>query len=252
MEILKVENLCKEYGSGDNKVQAIKNMNFTVEKGEFVCIVGASGSGKSTLLHLIGGMDKPTNGKVIVDGEDIYSLDDNKLSAFRRRKVGFIFQSYNLIPVLTAEENINITVLLDNKKPDKKYIDGLIDTLNLSNRKNHLPNELSGGQQQRVSIARALANNPSLILADEPTGALDSKSAKVLLESMEKLNKDLNATIMMVTHDAFTASYADRILFIKDGKIFNELIKGNDSRNKFFDRIIDVITLLGGDVRDVC
>ena len=165
MEILKVENLCKEYGSGDNKVQAIKNMNFTVEKGEFVCIVGASGSGKSTLLHLIGGMDKPTNGKVIVDGEDIYSLDDNKLSAFRRRKVGFIFQSYNLIPVLTAEENINITVLLDNKKPDKKYIDGLIDTLNLSNRKNHLPNELSGGQQQRVSIARALANNPSLVFS---------------------------------------------------------------------------------------
>ena len=226
MEILKVENLCKEYGSGDNKVQAIKNMNFTVEKGEFVCIVGASGSGKSTLLHLIGGMDKPTNGKVIVDGEDIYSLDDNKLSAFRRRKVGFIFQSYNLIPVLTAEENINITVLLDNKKPDKKYIDGLIDTLNLSNRKNHLPNELSGGQQQRVSIARALANNPSLILADEPTGNLDRKNSQEVMELLIATVKKFNKTLILITHDIEIANLADRVIKIEDGEIVSdEVIK---------------------------
>lgn len=226
MEILKVENLCKEYGIGDNKVQAIKNMNFTVEKGEFVCIVGASGSGKSTLLHLIGGMDKPTNGKVIVDGEDIYSLDDNKLSAFRRRKVGFIFQSYNLIPVLTAEENINITVLLDNKKPDKKYIDGLIDTLNLSNRKNHLPNELSGGQQQRVSIARALANNPSLILADEPTGNLDRKNSQEVMELLIATVKKFNKTLILITHDIEIANLADRVIKIEDGEIVSdEVIK---------------------------
>lgn len=226
MEILKVENLCKEYGSGDNKVQAIKNMNFTVEKGEFVCIVGASGSGKSTLLHLIGGMDKPTNGKVIVDGENIYSLNDNKLSAFRRRKVGFIFQSYNLIPVLTAEENINITVLLDNKKPDKKYIDGLIDTLNLSNRKNHLPNELSGGQQQRVSIARALANNPSLILADEPTGNLDRKNSQEVMELLIATVKKFNKTLILITHDIEIANLADRVIKIEDGEIVSdEVIK---------------------------
>ena len=226
MEILKVENLCKEYGIGDNKVQAIKNMNFTVEKGEFVCIVGASGSGKSTLLHLIGGMDKPTNGKVIVDGENIYSLDDNKLSAFRRRKVGFIFQSYNLIPVLTAEENINITVLLDNKKPDKKYIDGLIDTLNLSNRKNHLPNELSGGQQQRVSIARALANNPSLILADEPTGNLDRKNSQEVMELLIATVKKFNKTLILITHDIEIANLADRVIKIEDGEIVSdEVIK---------------------------
>lgn len=226
MEILKVENLCKEYGSGDNKVQAIKNMNFTVEKGEFVCIVGASGSGKSTLLHLIGGMDKPTNGKVIVDGENIYSLDDNKLSAFRRRKVGFIFQSYNLIPVLTAEENINMTVLLDDKKPDKKYIDGLIDILNLSNRKNHLPNELSGGQQQRVSIARALANNPSLILADEPTGNLDRKSSQEVMELLIATVKKFNKTLILITHDIEIANLADRVIKIEDGEIVSdEVIK---------------------------
>lgn len=226
MEILKVENLCKEYGSGDNKVQAIKNMNFTVEKGEFVCIVGASGSGKSTLLHLIGGMDKPTNGKVIVDGENIYSLDDNKLSAFRRRKVGFIFQSYNLIPVLTAEENINMTVLLDDKKPDKKYIDGLIDTLNLSNRKNHLPNELSGGQQQRVSIARALANNPSLILADEPTGNLDRKNSQEVMELLIATVKKFNKTLILITHDIEIANLADRVIKIEDGEIVSdEVIK---------------------------
>ena len=226
MEILKVENLCKEYGSGDNKVQAIKNMNFTVEKGEFVCIVGASGSGKSTLLHLIGGMDKPTNGKVIVDGENIYSLDDNKLSAFRRRKIGFIFQSYNLIPVLTAEENINMTVLLDDKKPDKKYIDGLIDTLNLSNRKNHLPNELSGGQQQRVSISRALANNPTLILADEPTGNLDRKNSQEVMELLIATVKKFNKTLILITHDIEIAKLANRVIKIEDGEIVSdEVIK---------------------------
>ena len=198
----------------------------TVEKGEFVCIVGASGSGKSTLLHLIGGMDKPTNGKVIVDGENIYSLDDNKLSAFRRRKVGFIFQSYNLIPVLTAEENINMTVLLDDKKPDKKYIDGLIDTLNLSNRKNHLPNELSGGQQQRVSIARALANNPSLILADEPTGNLDRKSSQEVMELLIATVKKFNKTLILITHDIEIANLADRVIKIEDGEIVSdEVIK---------------------------
>lgn len=226
MEILKVENLCKEYGSGDNKVQAIKNMNFTVKKGEFICVVGASGSGKSTLLHLIGGMDKPTNGEVIVDGENIYSLNDNKLSAFRRRKVGFIFQCYNLIPVLTAEENIKMTVLLDNKKPDKKYIDDLINTLNLNSRKNHLPNELSGGQQQRVSIARALANNPSLILADEPTGNLDRKSSQEVIELLIATVKKFNKTLILITHDMEIANLAHRVIKIEDGEIVSdEVIK---------------------------
>lgn len=226
MEILKVENLCKEYGSGDNKVQAIKNMNFIVKKGEFICVVGASGSGKSTLLHLIGGMDKPTNGEVIVDGENIYSLNDNKLSAFRRRKVGFIFQCYNLIPVLTAEENIKMTVLLDNKKPDKKYIDDLINTLNLNSRKNHLPNELSGGQQQRVSIARALANNPSLILADEPTGNLDRKSSQEVMKLLIATVKKFNKTLILITHDIEIANLADRVIKIEDGEIVSdEVIK---------------------------
>ena len=250
--ILQTINLKKYYGEGENIVKAIDNTNINIFQGEFVAIVGKSGSGKSTLLHMLGALDKPTSGEVIIDNKYISTMKEEELAIFRRRKIGFIFQYYNLIPSINVWENIVLPIGLDSRRVDKDFVNDILDTLGLKEKKHNMPNTLSGVQQQRVAIARALASKPSIILADEPTGALDSKSAKVLLESMEKLNKDLNATIMMVTHDAFTASYADRILFIKDGKIFNELIKGNDSRNKFFDRIIDVITLLGGDVRDVC
>ena len=251
MEILRVDNLTKIYGKDTTKVVALDHVSFTVEKGEFVAIVGASGSGKSTLLHLIGGVDRPTSGKVYINGKDIFKFNDDKLAIFRRRQVGLIYQFYNLIPILNVEENITLPLALDNREVDKERLNDLLKLLGLENRKNHLPNELSGGQQQRTSIGRALINRPSIVLADEPTGALDSKSAKMLLESLEHLNTELNATIMMVTHDAFTASYASRILFIKDGKIFNELVRGNDSRKDFFNKIIEVVTLLGGDQRDV-
>ena len=252
--ILRIEQIEKYYGNKLNLTKAIDNISFDMDEGEFVAIMGASGSGKTTLLNCISTIDKVTSGHIFVGGEDITNLKGNKLNKFRREKLGFIFQDFNLLDTLTAYENIALalTICKINYGEINKRITNIADKLNIKDILNKYPYEMSGGQKQRVAAARAIITNPSLILADEPTGALDSKSAKVLLESMEKLNKDLNATIMMVTHDAFTASYADRILFIKDGKIFNELIKGNDSRNKFFDRIIDVITLLGGDVRDVC
>ena len=222
MEILKVENLTKVYGKGDNKVVALDNVSFTVEKGEFVAIVGASGSGKSTLLHLLGGVDKPTSGKVFIDDTDIFSLNDDKLSIFRRRQVGLIYQFYNLLPILNVEENIVLPMSLDNRKVSKEKISKLLDTLGLKERKNHLPNELSGGQQQRVAIGRALITNPTIVLADEPTGNLDSKSSDEIVSLLKKTNKDLKQTIIMITHNLEIAAIADRIIKIEDGKIVKE------------------------------
>ena len=201
MEILKVENLTKIYGKGTTKVVALDDVSFSVEKGEFVAIVGASGSGKSTLLHLIGGVDRPTSGKVYIDGKDIYKLNDDKLAIFRRRQVGLIYQFYNLIPILNVEENITLPLDLDNRKPNKDYLNSLIKLLGLENRKNHLPNELSGGQQQRTSIGRAMITNPTIILADEPTGNLDSKSSDEIVELLKKSNKEYKQTIIMITHN---------------------------------------------------
>ena len=222
MEILRVENLCKNYGKGNTLVRALNDVSFSVEKGEFVAVVGASGSGKSTLLHILGGVDKPTSGKVFVEGQDVYKLNENNLAIFRRRQVGLIYQFYNLIPILNVQENITLPILLDNKEVDKKYLDEIIDTLGLKNRINHLPNELSGGQQQRVSIGRALINRPSLLLADEPTGNLDSKSSKEIIELLKISNKKYNQTIIMITHDHNLALNANRIITIEDGKIISD------------------------------
>ncbi|MFA9398129.1 MAG: ABC transporter ATP-binding protein [Clostridiaceae bacterium] len=222
MDILKVENLSKIYGKGENKVEALKNVDFSVNKGEFVAIVGASGSGKSTLLHLIGGLDKPTDGKVIIDGESIYDYKEQRLAIFRRRKIGFIFQFFNLIPVLNVEENISLPALLDNDKVDKAYLDEVIKILGLEDRKTHLPSELSGGQQQRVSIGRALLNKPSIILADEPTGNLDSKTSKEVIELLKYTAKKFNQTLILITHDINIAAMADRVVTISDGQIVRE------------------------------
>ena len=222
MEILKVENLTKIYGKDSTKVVALDHVSFSVEKGEFVAIVGASGSGKSTLLHLIGGVDRPTSGKVYVNGQDIYKFDDDKLAIFRRRQVGLIYQFYNLIPILNVEENITLPVALDGRTPDKTKLNDMIKLLGLEARKNHLPNELSGGQQQRTSIGRALITNPSIILADEPTGNLDSKSSDEIVALLKKTNKELKQTIIMITHNMEIAACADRIIKIEDGKIVGE------------------------------
>lgn len=222
MEILKVENLTKIYGKGNTKVTALDNVTFSVEKGEFVAIVGASGSGKSTLLHILGGVDRPTSGKVIVDKEDVYKLNEANLAIFRRRQVGLIYQFYNLIPILNIEENITLPILLDGRKVDKEYLNELINILGLEKRLNHLPNELSGGEQQRVSIGRALMNRPAILLADEPTGNLDSKSSKEIVELLKLSNKKYNQTIIMITHDNSLALNADRIITIKDGRIIND------------------------------
>lgn len=219
MEILKVENLCKEYGKKNTLVKALDNVSFSVSKGEFVAIVGPSGSGKSTLLHILGGVDKPTSGHVYVEGSDVFSLNENNLAIFRRRQVGLIYQFYNLIPILNVLENISLPVLLDGKEPDQKYLNELVHTLGLESRVNHLPNELSGGQQQRVSIGRALIYHPSLLLADEPTGNLDSKSSQEIMELLELSNKKYGQTIIMITHDENLAMHADRIITIEDGKI---------------------------------
>ncbi|MBR6133584.1 MAG: ABC transporter ATP-binding protein [Bacilli bacterium] len=219
MKILKVENLTKEYGKGSTKVVALDHVSFSVEKGEFVAIVGASGSGKSTLLHLIGGVDRPTSGKVFIDGKDIYSFDDDKLAIFRRRQVGLIYQFYNLIPILNVEENIELPMSLDGRSVDKKDMNDLLKLLGLENRKNHLPNELSGGQQQRTSIGRALITKPTIVLADEPTGNLDSKSSDEIVALLKKSNKELKQTIIMITHNMEIAKEADRIIKLEDGKI---------------------------------
>ncbi len=223
MEILRVENLTKVYGSGTTKVIALNDVSFSVEKGEFVAIVGASGSGKSTLLHLIGGVDRPTSGKVFIDGKNIYNYDDDKLAIFRRRQVGLIYQFYNLIPILNVVENITLPLDLDNRKADSGYLNQLIKLLGLENRKDHLPNELSGGQQQRTSIGRALITNPTIILADEPTGNLDSKSSDEIMELLKKSNKEYKQTIIMITHNMEIAKCADRIIKIEDGRIVKEM-----------------------------
>jgi len=222
MEILKVENLCKTYTSGSIKVNALDNVSFNVEKGDFVAIVGASGSGKSTLLHILGGVDTPTSGKVYLNGKDVYKLNENNLAIFRRREVGLIYQFYNLIPILNVKENITLPVLLDGAKPDQKYLNELIETLGLEKRVNHLPNELSGGQQQRVSIGRALMNHPALLLADEPTGNLDSKASGEIMELLQVSNEKYNQTIIMITHDKNLAINAKRIITINDGKIISD------------------------------
>ena len=223
MEILKVENLCKQYGKGENKVTALDNVSFTVNKGEFVAIVGASGSGKSTLLHLIGGVDRPTSGKVFIDGKDIYKFNDDELAIFRRRQVGLIYQFYNLIPILNVEENITLPLKLDKRNIDKQRLDELIKVLGLEERRTHLPNELSGGQQQRTSIGRAMITNPAIILADEPTGNLDSKASDEIVALLKKSNKDYKQTIIMITHNLEIAKVADRIIKIEDGKIVEEV-----------------------------
>ena len=226
MEILRVENLKKTYGKGNTLVKALDGVSFTVEKGEFVAIVGASGSGKSTLLHLLGGVDRPTSGKIIIDGEDIYSLNETNLAIFRRRQVGLIYQFYNLIPILNVEENMTLPILLDGKTPDKEYLKELIETLGLERRVSHLPNELSGGQQQRVSIGRALMNRPALLLADKPTGNLDSKASHDIIELLKLSNKKYKQTIIMITHDHSLALNASRIITIDDGKIVSdEMVK---------------------------
>ncbi len=222
MEILKVENLCKNYGKGETLVRALDNISFSVDKGEFVAIVGSSGSGKSTLLHLLGGVDRPTSGKIVIDGEDVYNLNETNLAIFRRRQVGLIYQFYNLIPILNVKENITLPILLDGKKVDEAYLDELIKTLDLQNRVNHLPNELSGGQQQRVSIGRALMNHPAILLADEPTGNLDSKASREIVELLKLSNKKYKQTIIMITHDHSLALNADRIITIDDGKIVSD------------------------------
>lgn len=223
MEILKVENLTKIYGKDSTKVVALDHVSFSVEKGEFVAIVGASGSGKSTLLHLIGGVDRPTSGKVFIDGKDIFNFNDDKLAIFRRRQVGLIYQFYNLIPILNVEENITLPLSLDNREIDKEKLSDMLKLLGLQNRRMHLPNELSGGQQQRTSIGRALITNPTIILADEPTGNLDSKSSDEIVALLKKSNKELNQTIIMITHNMEIAKVADRIIKIEDGKIISEV-----------------------------
>lgn len=223
MEILKVENLTKTYGSGENLVHAVDDVSFSVEKGEFVAIVGASGSGKSTLLHLIGGVDRPTSGKIFVDGNDISKMNDDKLAVFRRRQVGIVYQFYNLIPILTVEENITLPCDLNGRGVDRERLEMILDSFGLRARRKHLPNQLSGGQQQRTSIARALINNPSLVLADEPTGNLDSKSSEEVMSMLKMCNQSYGQTVIMITHNLDIAKQADRIITISDGKIVEEV-----------------------------
>ena len=222
MDILKIENLTKTYGKGDTMVKALDNVSFTVPKGQFLAIVGPSGSGKSTLLHIIGGVDTPTSGRVIIEGTDISQLDETALAVFRRRQIGLIYQFYNLIPILSVKENITLPLLLDGRKPDQKLIDNLVCILGLSDRLDHLPNQISGGQQQRVSIGRALANNPAIVLADEPTGNLDSENSKEIIALLRKFNREFNQTVIIITHDERIALGADRVIAIEDGHIVKD------------------------------
>lgn len=250
--ILKIEKIEKYYGNKSSLTKAINNISFEVAKGEFVAIMGASGSGKTTLLNCISTVDKVTAGHIYVAGEDITKFRGNRLNKFRREELGFIFQDFNLLDTLTAYENIALALSIQNipVREIERRIEKVSRELNIKDILNKYPYQMSGGQKQRVASARAIITDPKLILADEPTGALDSKSAKMLLERFNYLNTELKATIMMVTHDAFTASYATRVIFIKDGKIFNEIHRGDDSRKEFFDKIIDVVTMLGGDLND--
>lgn len=225
MKILEVTNLCKTYGKGDTMVKALDNVSFSVEKGEFVAIIGPSGSGKSTLLHILGGVDVPTSGSVVINQTDISNLDETALAIFRRRQIGLIYQFYNLIPILTVQENLTLPLLLDGRKPDKKQINTLVKRLGLENRLDHLPNQLSGGQQQRVSIGRALVNNPALMLADEPTGNLDSENSKEIISLLRQFNKEFNQTVIIITHDEKIANSADRVITIEDGKITGDEVR---------------------------
>ena len=251
-KILKIDSIEKYYGSKSSLPKAIDNISFDVERGEFIAIMGASGSGKTTLLNCISTIDKVTSGHIYLNDLDVTTLKGNKLSEFRREELGFIFQDFNLLDTLTAYDNIALALSIQNKSV--KNLDELIKEvskyLNITHVLDKFPYQMSGGEKQRVASARAIITNPSLILADEPTGALDSKSAKMLLERLEYLNKEKNSTILMVTHDAYTASYSSRVIFIKDGRIFNEIEKGNLDRKEFFDKIIDVVTILGGDLSD--
>ena len=226
MEILRVENLTKTYGSGEAEVRALDNVSFSVQKGEFVAIVGPSGSGKSTLLHILGGVDRPTSGKVLIDGTDVYSLNETKLAIFRRRQIGLIYQFYNLIPVLNVEENITLPLLLDERKADAAQLRSLLETLHLANRAKHLPNQLSGGQQQRASIGRALLNSPAIVLADEPTGNLDSKNSADIMALLRMSNQKFNQTLLLITHDQNIALGAQRIIAIEDGRIARDEVTG--------------------------
>ncbi len=252
MELLKIDNIEKYYGSKSSLTKALDGISLTVDKGEFVAVMGASGSGKTTLLNCISTIDRVTAGHIYLEGDDITTLKGNNLNKFRRDKLGFIFQDFNLLDTLTAFENIALALSI--QKVPAKEIESRVNTvarqLNIEDVLKKYPYQMSGGQKQRVASARAIITEPRLVLADEPTGALDSKASKMLLERFNYLNKDMGATIIMVTHDSFTASYASRVVFIKDGKLFNELNRGEDTRKQFFDKIIDVITLLGGDVSD--
>ena len=251
-KILSIKNVEKYYGSKSSLTKALDGISFTVDKGEFVAIMGASGSGKTTLLNCISTIDKVTAGDIILDNTDVTLLKGKELNRFRREKLGFIFQDFNLLDTLTGYENIALALTIKgvNTSEIDQRIKSVADELGVSDVLSKYPYQMSGGQKQRIASARAIITEPSLILADEPTGALDSKSAKLLLERIRHLNESRNATIMMVTHDSFTASYSKRVLFIKDGKLFNEIIRGNDTRKQFFDKIIDVVTLLGGDISD--
>lgn len=250
--ILRIDNVEKYYGNRSSLTKAIDNISFEVDKGEFVAIMGASGSGKTTLLNCISTIDRVTSGRIYVGGQDITELKGNKLNQFRREQLGFIFQDFNLLDTLTAFENIALALSIQgvHAKEIQKRVLQLACELGISDVLDKYPYQMSGGQKQRVASARAIITNPKLILADEPTGALDSKASRMLLESFNYLNQELEATILMVTHDAFTASYADRVIFIKDGKIFNEILKCGSTRKEFFDKIIDVVTLLGGDLNN--
>ena len=250
---LKVENLKKYYGTKNNITKAVNDLSLEVEEGEFVAIMGASGSGKTTLLNCISTIDEVTSGHIFIDGKDITELKEKELASFRRENLGFIFQDFNLLDTLTISENISLALIInkeDVNKVDEK-VDDIAEKLGIKEILNKYPYEVSGGQKQRCACARALINKPKLILADEPTGALDSKSSRMLLETMDEMNEKLNATILMVTHDSFSASFCKRVLFLKDGKIFNEIRRGEKPRKEFFNEILDVLTLLGGDVASV-
>ena len=249
---LEIKNLKKYYGTRNNITKAVNDLSLEIEEGEFVAIMGASGSGKTTLLNCISTIDEVTSGHIYIDGKDITELQEKKLAKFRRENLGFIFQDFNLLDTLTISENISLALIINKENVNQidKKVRSIAEKLGISEILNKYPYEVSGGGKQRCACARALINNPKLILADEPTGALDSRNARILLETFKEMNEELNSTILMVTHDAFSASFASRVLFIKDGKIFNEIIRGEKTRKEFFDEIIDVVTLLGGDLND--
>lgn len=249
MEILVTEELRKYYRLGDATVRALDGINLMVEQGEFIAIVGRSGSGKSTLLHMLGGLDVPTSGKVIVDGRDISGMTKDELTIFRRRKIGFVFQNYNLLPLMNVYENIILPIQLDGLKPDRKFVEHIMEMLGLTEKKFAMPNQLSGGQQQRVALARALAAKPAIILADEPTGNLDSKSCRAVIDAFLKARDTMQATIFMVTHDSYAASFCDRVIVLKDGQV-NGILENKGSRKSFMDELLDTIRVLGGDSND--